>query len=73
MPVYTIASVAGFDGSVVVEKLLEQDDPNLGFNPATGKFFKEQRTLVIFNVVVLILNLEKYKIFVCTRCICKYD
>ncbi|KAK9187114.1 hypothetical protein WN944_018505 [Citrus x changshan-huyou] len=36
MPVYTIASVAGFYGSVVVEKLLEQDDPNLGFNPATG-------------------------------------
>lgn len=67
MPVYTIASVAGFDGSVVVEKLPEQDNPNSGFNPATGNFFKEQRISVIVNVVVLILNLGKYKIFVCTR------
>lgn len=29
MPVYTIASAGGFDGSIVVEKLLEQDNPDL--------------------------------------------
>lgn len=38
MPVYTIASAAGFDGSVAVEKLMEQDNPELGYDPATGNF-----------------------------------
>lgn len=37
-PTYTIASNAGFDGSVVVGKLLDQDDLNVGFDAAKGVF-----------------------------------
>lgn len=36
MPVYTIASNAGVEGSVVVGKLLEQDDHDLGYDAAKG-------------------------------------
>uniref|UniRef100_A0A175YJ84 Uncharacterized protein n=1 Tax=Daucus carota subsp. sativus TaxID=79200 RepID=A0A175YJ84_DAUCS len=35
-PVHTIASNAGVEGSVVVGKLLEQDDPDLGYDAAKG-------------------------------------
>lgn len=38
MPVHAIASAAGFDGSHVVRKLLEQDNTDLGFDPARGKY-----------------------------------
>ncbi|KAH9755316.1 Chaperonin CPN60-1 [Citrus sinensis] len=37
-PVCSIAHAAGFDYSVVVEKLLEQDNPGLGYDPAKGEF-----------------------------------
>ncbi|KAH9690926.1 RHOMBOID-like protein 8 [Citrus sinensis] len=37
MPVYSIASATGFDHSIVVEKLLEQDNRDLVYDPATGK------------------------------------
>merc|ERR1719473_1870215 len=37
-PVYTIASNAGVEGAVVVGKLLEMDDPNVGYNAATGQY-----------------------------------
>lgn len=40
MPVFTIAPVAGFDGSVVVEKLLKQENPDLGYDPTKGWFLK---------------------------------
>lgn len=40
MPVYAIASASGFDGSDVVRKLLEQDNPDLGFDPARGTFYE---------------------------------
>ncbi|KAL9446742.1 hypothetical protein AB3S75_014415 [Citrus x aurantiifolia] len=36
MPVYSIASATGFDRSIVVEKLLEQDNRDLVYDPATG-------------------------------------
>ena len=36
MPVYTIASNAGVEGSIVVSKLLEQDNPDLGYDAAKG-------------------------------------
>ncbi|GJZ93080.1 chaperonin CPN60-2, mitochondrial-like protein, partial [Tanacetum coccineum] len=36
MPVHTIASNAGVEGLVVVGKLLEQDDPDLGYDAAKG-------------------------------------
>lgn len=35
-PVYTIASNAGVEGSVVVGKLLEQDNLELGYDAAKG-------------------------------------
>lgn len=35
-PVHTIASNAGVEGAVVVGKLLEQDDLDLGYDAAKG-------------------------------------
>lgn len=35
-PTFTIASNAGADGSLVLGKLLEQDDLNLGYDAAKG-------------------------------------
>lgn len=37
-PVYTIASNAGVEGAVVVGKLLESDNPDLGYDAAKGLF-----------------------------------
>nr|AFK48092.1 unknown [Lotus japonicus] len=37
-PTVTIVANAGFDGSLVQNKLLEQDDHNLGFDAATGTY-----------------------------------
>ncbi|KAM1795484.1 hypothetical protein ACFX11_035826 [Malus domestica] len=38
MPVSTIASNAGVEGAVVVGKLLEQDNPDLGYDAAKGEY-----------------------------------
>ena len=38
VPVAAIAYAAGFDYSVVVEKLLEADNPDLGYDPAKGLY-----------------------------------
>ena len=35
-PVYTIASNAGVEGAVIVGKLLESDNPDLGYDAAKG-------------------------------------
>ncbi|KAI5083448.1 hypothetical protein GOP47_0003191, partial [Adiantum capillus-veneris] len=37
-PTYTIASNAGFEGAIVIGKLLEQDNPDLGFDAAKGVY-----------------------------------
>mmetsp|Transcript_18197 Transcript_18197/g.58845 ORF Transcript_18197/g.58845 Transcript_18197/m.58845 type:complete len:356 (+) Transcript_18197:820-1887(+) len=37
-PVFTIAQNAGVEGAVVVGKLLESEDENLGYNAATGEY-----------------------------------
>ncbi|XP_047317008.1 chaperonin CPN60-like 2, mitochondrial [Impatiens glandulifera] len=37
-PTYTIVSNAGADGSLVLGKLLEQDDPNFGYDASQGKY-----------------------------------
>lgn len=37
-PTFTIASNAGFDGALVIGKLLEQDDHNWGFDAAKGVY-----------------------------------
>ena len=38
-PVHTIASNAGVEGAVVVCKLLEQDNTDLGYDAAKGPIF----------------------------------
>lgn len=38
VPAQQIATNAGYEGSVIVEKILESDDVNYGFNALTGKF-----------------------------------
>ncbi|KAH7573111.1 hypothetical protein JRO89_XS03G0071000 [Xanthoceras sorbifolium] len=38
MPVHTIAANAGVEGAVVVGKLLEQDNPELGYDAAKGEY-----------------------------------
>lgn len=47
-PVHTIASNAGVEGSVVVGKLLEQDDPDLGYDAAKGLRLHMNYFLVCF-------------------------
>lgn len=37
-PVYTIASNAGVEGAVIVGKLLEQDNPDFGYDAAKGGY-----------------------------------
>ncbi|XP_051133089.1 chaperonin CPN60-2, mitochondrial [Andrographis paniculata] len=37
-PVHTIASNAGVEGAVIVGKLLESDDPDLGYDAAKGEY-----------------------------------
>ncbi|XP_015890662.3 chaperonin CPN60-like 2, mitochondrial [Ziziphus jujuba] len=37
-PTFTIATNAGFDGALVIGKLLEQDDENLGHDAAKGEY-----------------------------------
>lgn len=37
---YTIVSNAGVDGALVLGKLLEQDNLNLGYDAAKGLFFQ---------------------------------
>uniref|UniRef100_A0A2P2IMF5 Uncharacterized protein n=1 Tax=Rhizophora mucronata TaxID=61149 RepID=A0A2P2IMF5_RHIMU len=38
MPVHTIATNAGVEGAVIVGKLLEQDNPDLGYDAAKGEY-----------------------------------
>jgi chaperonin GroEL (HSP60 family) len=49
-PVHTIASNAGVEGAVVVGKLLEQDNPDLGYDAAKG-----QSSLYIYKFLNIIL------------------
>lgn len=42
IPAFTIAKNAGVDGSVVVGRLLEQDDMNMGYDAAKGTVFQYQ-------------------------------
>ncbi|KAI9198315.1 hypothetical protein LWI28_013712 [Acer negundo] len=52
-PTLAIASNAGFDGSLVINKLLEQDDCNLGIDAAKGEFVDMMKTGIIEPVKVL--------------------
>ncbi|KAL0010090.1 hypothetical protein SO802_005198 [Lithocarpus litseifolius] len=52
-PAFTIASNAGFDGALVIGKLLEQDNHNLGFDAAKGVYVDmvEERIIDPLKVV----------------------
>ena len=38
MPVYSIASTAGLEGTTIVKKLMEQENPNIGYDSTTGEY-----------------------------------
>ncbi|XP_022722852.1 chaperonin CPN60-2, mitochondrial isoform X1 [Durio zibethinus] len=52
-PVYTIASNAGAEGAVVVGKLLEQDNPDLGYDAAKGEYVDMVKTGIIDPLKVI--------------------
>lgn len=55
-PVHTIAMNAGVEGAVVVGKLLEQDDTDLGYDAAKGRFsFLKFMLIVIERMFILLL------------------
>ncbi|XP_041014137.1 chaperonin CPN60-2, mitochondrial-like [Juglans microcarpa x Juglans regia] len=52
-PVYTIASNAGVEGAVVVGKLLEESDPNKGYDAAKGEYVDMVKSGIIDPVKVI--------------------
>ncbi|XP_009616503.1 chaperonin CPN60-2, mitochondrial [Nicotiana tabacum] len=52
-PVHTIASNAGVEGAVVVGKLLEQDDADLGYDAAKGEYVDMVRAGIIDPLKVI--------------------
>lgn len=66
-PVHTIASNAGVEGAVVVGKLLEQDNPDLGYDAAKGNrcFHNDQNTagdqylLLLIRLIFLLIWLPR--------------
>ncbi|CAK9166985.1 unnamed protein product [Ilex paraguariensis] len=52
-PVHTIASNAGVEGAVVVGKLLEQDDPDHGYDAAKGEYVDMVKTGIIDPLKVI--------------------
>ncbi|KAF5751226.1 hypothetical protein HS088_TW02G00236 [Tripterygium wilfordii] len=52
-PTLTIASNAGFDGTLVLEKLLKQDDHNWGFDAARGEYVDMVKVGVIDSLKVV--------------------
>lgn len=52
-PTFTIASNAGVDGTLVVGKLLEQDDLNLGYDAASGEYVNMVKAGIIDPVKVI--------------------
>ncbi|CAK9173636.1 unnamed protein product [Ilex paraguariensis] len=52
-PVYTIASNAGVEGAVVVGKLLEQDNSDLGYDAAKGEYVDMVKAGIIDPVKVI--------------------
>ena len=53
MPVSTFASSLGFDGGFVVQKLLDQDNPDLGYDPIKGLFANKRINMNENSVLVL--------------------
>ncbi|KAH9612148.1 hypothetical protein KSS87_013310 [Heliosperma pusillum] len=52
-PVYTIASNAGVEGALVVGKLLEQDDHDLGYDAAKGEYVDMVKSGIIDPLKVI--------------------
>ncbi|XP_038722396.1 chaperonin CPN60-2, mitochondrial [Tripterygium wilfordii] len=52
-PVYTIAANAGVEGAVVVGKLLEQDNPDLGYDAAKGEYVDMVKSGIIDPLKVI--------------------
>lgn len=52
-PVHTIAANAGVEGAVVVGKLLEQDNPDLGYDAAKGEYVDMVKAGIIDPLKVL--------------------
>ncbi|KAK3417118.1 chaperonin CPN60-2, mitochondrial [Eucalyptus grandis] len=52
-PVHTIASNAGVEGAVVVGKLLEQDNPDLGYDAAKGDYVDMVKSGIIDPLKVI--------------------
>ncbi|KAG2308913.1 hypothetical protein Bca52824_028661 [Brassica carinata] len=52
-PVYTIASNAGVDGEVIVDKLLESDNPDVGYDAAKGEYVDMVKSGIIDPVKVI--------------------
>ncbi|ESQ51913.1 hypothetical protein EUTSA_v10016425mg [Eutrema salsugineum] len=52
-PVHTIASNAGVEGAVIVGKLLEQDNPDLGYDAAKGEYVDMVKSGIIDPVKVI--------------------
>lgn len=69
-PAHTIAANAGVEGAVVVGKLLEQDDPDLGYDAAKGNryFHNDQNTGG--NQYLLLLNRLIFLFILLPRGIC---
>jgi hypothetical protein len=55
-PVHTIATNAGVEGAVVVGKLLEQDNTDLGYDAAKGRLLNRFLT----NYLTLVLVQASY-------------
>lgn len=51
-PVHTIAANAGVEGAVVVGKLLEQDNPDLGYDAAKGQCSWPSPVIFTFHVIL---------------------
>lgn len=56
-PVYTIASNAGVEGAVVVGKLLEESDPDKGYDAAKGQWIAHSLLSFSLGCVFICTNL----------------
>lgn len=73
MPVCTIASAAGVDGSVVAEKLQEQDNPDVGYDPATGEYVDVIKLGIIDPLKLIIKEIDDAISYFITHCWCSYE
>ena len=60
-PVFTIASNAGVEGAVVVGKLLEQDNPDLGYDAAKGLLL---HILIVLSFYMPFVSFTKWMVLI---------